>query len=54
MSIKFLLLGGRGIWVFFWGGEGRFYFYGRGDFSEVRMVSEYCSASVSHVGLSAK
>ena len=33
MSIKFLVLGGGGIWVFF-GGECRFYFYGREDFSE--------------------
>ena len=31
MSIKFLVLGG-GIWVFFRGGECRFYFYGREDF----------------------
>ena len=22
------------VWVFFWGGECRFYFYGRGDFSD--------------------
>ena len=26
--------GGGVFWVFFWGGECRFYFYGRGDFSE--------------------
>ena len=33
MSIKFLVLGGAGVfWV--WGGGGRFYFYGRGNFSE--------------------
>ena len=39
MSIKFLVLGGGGIFgVFFWGGGGecRFYFYGRADFSELR------------------
>ena len=34
MSIKFLVLGGGGFWVFFLGGECRFYFYGREDFSE--------------------
>ena len=35
MSIKFLVLGGGGI-LGFWGagGECRFYFYGRGDFSD--------------------
>ena len=35
MSIKFLVLGGGG-YSGFWGGGGkcRFYFYGRGDFSE--------------------
>ena len=32
MSIKFLVFGG-GFWV--WGGECRFYFYGRGDFSDL-------------------
>ena len=35
MSIKFLLLGGGGVcWVFF-GGECRFYFCGRADFSDL-------------------
>ena len=35
MSIKFLVLGGGGVfWVWRGGGEGRFYFYGRADFSE--------------------
>ena len=38
MSIKFLVLGGGGILGFgFWGGGGgecRFYFYGRADFSD--------------------
>ena len=35
MSIKFLLLGGGGYFGFGGGGgECRFYFYGRGDFSE--------------------
>ena len=35
MSIKFLLLGGGGVfWVLGGGGECRFYFYGRTDFSE--------------------
>ena len=33
MSIKFLLLGGGGI-LGFGGGEYRFYFYGREDFSD--------------------
>ena len=33
VSIKFLVLGGGGILGFF-GGECRFYFYGRADFSE--------------------
>ena len=32
MSIKFLVLGGGGILG--WGGECRFYFYGREDFSD--------------------
>ena len=39
MSIKFLVLGGGGVfWV--WGGRGgacRFYFYGRADFSESKL-----------------
>ena len=35
MSIKFLVLGGV-FGVFFWGGECRFYFYGRADFSDLR------------------
>ena len=35
MSIKFLVLGGGGYLVFFWGGgKCRFYFYGHEDFSE--------------------
>ena len=35
MSIKFLVLGGGGaFWVLGGGGGCRFYFYGRGDFSE--------------------
>ena len=33
MSIKFLVLGGGVFWVF-GGGECRFYFYGRTDFSD--------------------
>ena len=33
MSIKLLLLGGGGYFGF-WAGGGRFYFYGREDFSE--------------------
>ena len=39
MSIKFLVLGGGGVfWVFLGGGgECRFYFYGRADFSEQRV-----------------
>ena len=37
MSIKFLLLGGRGMLGFLGGGgECRFYFYGRADFSDKR------------------
>ena len=33
MTIKFLVLGGGGYFEFGgWGGECRFYFYGRGDF----------------------
>ena len=36
MSIKFLVLGGGGGYFGFWGGECRFYFYGREDFSELR------------------
>ena len=35
MSIKFLVLGGGGILVFFGGGF-RFYFYGREDFSDTK------------------
>ena len=36
MSIKFLVLGGGGLYFGFWGGGGecRFYFYGREDFSD--------------------
>ena len=36
MSIKFLVLGGGGILGFWGGGECRFYFYGREDFSELK------------------
>ena len=35
MSIKFLVLGGGGYFGFGGGGECRFYFYGRADFSEI-------------------
>ena len=35
MSIKFLVLGGGVFWFFFGGGECRFCFYGRADFSEL-------------------
>ena len=37
MPIKFPLLGGGGGVGFFWKGgwKGQFYFYGRGDFSEM-------------------
>ena len=42
MSIKFLVLGGGAIWVR--GGECRFYFYGRGDFSD------YLEAKKEHLG----
>ena len=34
MSIKFPVLGGGGYFGFWGGGECRFYFYGRADFSE--------------------
>ena len=34
MSIKFLVLGGGGYFGFWGGGSGRFYFYGREDFSD--------------------
>ena len=34
MSIKFRVLGGGVFWVLGGGGECRFYFYGRGDFSD--------------------
>ena len=48
MSVKFLLLGGGvgGVWG--GGGECRFYFYGREDFSEVSMckVSRRCPAAI--------
>ena len=35
MSIKFLVLGGGGILGLGGGGKCRFYFYGRGDFSDL-------------------
>ena len=39
MSIKFLVLGGGVFWVFGGGGgECRFYFYGRAEFSEISKV----------------
>ena len=34
MSIKFLVLGGGGVFWVFGGGECRFYFYGRADSSD--------------------
>ena len=34
MSIKFLVSGGGGIRFWWGGGKCRFYFYGRGDFSD--------------------
>ena len=40
MSIKFLILGGGGI-LGLWGGECRFYFYGRADFSDNWLLSEF-------------
>ena len=43
MSIKFLVFWG-GILVFFGGGKYRFYFYGRGDFSDFRQNQEYSSS----------
>ena len=39
MSIKFLVLGGGGGILVWGGGKCRFYFYGRGDFSEPRKDS---------------
>ena len=39
MSIKFLLLGGGEFWVF-GGGECRFSFYGREDFSDLLLFPE--------------
>ena len=35
MSIKFLVLGGGGVFWVLGGGKCRFYFYGRGEFSDV-------------------
>ena len=39
MSIKFLVSGGGGILGFWGGGECRFYFYGRADFSECYKIA---------------
>ena len=39
MSIKFLVLGGGVFWVL--GGECRFYFYGRADFSEINCLRNF-------------
>ena len=41
MSIKFLVLGGGGDFGFGGGGERRFYFYGRGDFSDLFTGSRF-------------
>ena len=41
MSIKFLVSGGGGYFGFWGGGECRFYFYGRADFSEF----DFCCSS---------
>ena len=50
MSIKFLLLGGGGILGFF-GGECRFYFYGREDFSEMGSANRGTAiAPISTIG----
>ena len=38
MSIKFLVLGGGGVFWVLGGGECRFYFYGREDFSELNLL----------------
>ena len=40
MPIKFLVLGGVVFWVFGGGGECRFYFYGREDFSDFFPMGE--------------
>ena len=48
MRIKFLLFGGRGgFWAFSEGGgwKCRFYFYGRGDFSDLRLFTFLTLAS---------
>ena len=40
MSTKFLVLGGEGV-LGFGGGECRFYFYGRGDFSDQKKSGKF-------------
>ena len=45
MSIKFLVLRGGGISVLGGGGKCRFYFYGRADFSEFRLMQAQGLAS---------
>ena len=49
MSIKFLLLGG-GVFSVWGGGKCRFYFYGRGDFSDQNSEPESRSLSLSAEG----
>ena len=46
MSIKFLVLGGGGVFSVLGGGECRFYFYGRGDFSDFLIVKMLLIATV--------
>ena len=49
MSIKFLVLGGwGGILAFGGGGECRFYFYGRADFSDFHFDDKGKSEKISY------
>ena len=47
MSIKFLVLRGGGILVFFWGGgKCQFYFYGSEDFSDTLAIPDSSTMSI--------
>ena len=48
MSIKFLVLGGGGYFGFWGGGGCRFYFYGRGDFSDLRPSDDNVSRDMGY------
>ena len=50
MSIKFLVLGGGGIWVFWGGGECQFYFYGREDSSDFLTQTFQAPSELSGTG----